>query len=595
MRLAGVIPLCLLASALAAQETRGVIFGRVLDPSGAPVAGAAVAVENTDTNTSADLLANPTGYYEANLLLPGNYRVSAAVSGFKKTVRDGIVLPLSTRLEINLALELGAITESVSVTAQAPLLDTSTVSSGRVMDNRSVMDLPVIANNTMVLVKMTPGIQTSGVNDYLGPHSNVGASDYSIGGNVGGNEWSIDGVPNNGAGRRSAYLPHSDTVQEMKVETSNFDASIGHTTGVSVTMMTRTGANDYHGTLTEQHWRISLQRQLGADMLVDVAYAATWSDRVPLTQSLSPLPERFWAGGLVRNNDIANNLNSNVTNPFRLANLAGLQTSDPLIYQDLSTLGFFTSGTIRKNQLLRAFPHMSGVSTATAPLGEARTHGLEVTFQRRFSKGFNLNLGYTRLRTREADFFNDEFDSLPAWRQSNDGRPHRLVASGIYELPFGKGRPFATGGLWSHLLGGFQIAATYECQPGPLIGWGNVFYYGEIEDIAAGVRTLDRWFNTDGFERVAARGPAAYHRRVFPTRIEGLRADFANQWNTNLQRDFRLKEGLTLQLRVDALNLQNRTQFQAPNATPTSTDFGRVTAQTNTRNRFIQVQGRLRF
>jgi hypothetical protein len=345
----------------------------------------------------------------------------------------------------------------------------------------------------------------------------------------------------------------------------------------------------------QQRWRISLQRQLGADMLVDVAYAATRADRVPLTQSLSPLSERFWAGGLVRNNDIANNLNSNVTNPFRITNFAGLQTSEPLIYQDLSTQGFFTSGTIRKNQLLRAFPHMNGVSTATAPLGAARTHGLEVTFQRRFSKGFNLNLGYTRLKAREADFFNDEFDALPTWRESGDGRPHRLVASGIYELPFGKGRPFAPSGLWSHVLGGFQIAATYEYQPGPLIGWSNVFYHGELEDIATGVRTLDRWFNTDGFERVSAKGPAAFHRRVFPTRIEGLRADFANQWNTNLQRDFRLKEGLMLQLRVDAINLQNRTQFQAPSTTPTSTDFGRVTAQTNTRNRFIQVQGRLRF
>ena len=112
--------------------------------------------------------------------------MSAEFTGFKKAIRGGVTLPLGTRLEIDLKLDLGAVTGSVSVEAQAPLLDTSTVSSGRVMDNRSVMDLPVVANNTMVLVKMTPGIQTSGVNDYLGPHSNVGASEYSVGGNVGG-------------------------------------------------------------------------------------------------------------------------------------------------------------------------------------------------------------------------------------------------------------------------------------------------------------------------------------------------------------------------------------------------------------------------
>jgi hypothetical protein len=183
-----------------------------------------VIVENVDTGTQMRLTTNETGYYEANLLLPGNYRVSAEYTGFKRTVRSGVVLSLNARIEINLTLELGAMTESVSVIAEAPLLDTSTVSSGRIVDNRNVMDLPVVANNTMVLVKLTPGVQTSGVNDYLGPNSNVGASEYWLGGRVGGNEWAIDGVPNNGASRRSAYLPHADTVQEMKVETSNFDA-----------------------------------------------------------------------------------------------------------------------------------------------------------------------------------------------------------------------------------------------------------------------------------------------------------------------------------------------------------------------------------
>ncbi len=89
--------------------------------------------------------------------------------------------------------------------------------------------------------------------------------------------------------------------------------------------------------------------------------------------------------------------------------------------------------------------------------------------------------------------------------------------------------------------------------------------------------------------------PAAFHRRVFPTRISGLRGDGANQWNANVQREFGLREGVWLQFRVDALNLANRTQFASPNVNPYSTDFGRVTSQTNTRNRFIQAQMRLRF
>jgi hypothetical protein len=1184
------------------------IFGRVLDPSGAPVVGASVQVENTGTGAVSQLSTNDTGYYEANLLLPGDYKLSAEANGFKKTVRSGIVLPLSTRLEIELTLEIGAVTETVAVTAQAPLLDTSTVSSGRVLDNRSVMDLPVIANNTMVLVKLTPGIQTSGVNDYLGPHSNAGASDYNTAGNVGGNEWSIDGVPNNGAGRRSAYLPVTDTVQEMKVETSSFDASIGHTSGINVTMMTRSGTNGLHGSATLQHWqqrwhgapffakqlyyrriaeaeargdragadalraedkqssgrsnnwatavggpvwipkiidgrnrlffffsyqgnkdsvadlparinntvptmadregdfsrhllvnaglyqlydpltvradparathyirnpfpnniipqsrianpayrfysgvlpvpnndtdprreplnnflnttaplirdykaysnrvdfnatsshrlfgrwsyndwineaddftyttmrglhslrqtrtnlggtvdwvytpnsstvldvavaannyqegnrpdvplqfkpsdvglpayldakagdqhilpqmtiagyrtisrnyptftdfrtltgkadlthirgnhslragfdargqfrtgggggntssnyafnnqwtrrnddtftpagnlahswaafmmglpnsmtiattdsyallnpyyagyvqddwritprltinaglrleyelgpterynrmighldasaelpisqaaeaayarnpipelpasqfnvaggsiypgssgasrrlwnselmwlprigvawqlqpktvvrggyglfydtlnvlnegpdqtgysrttstqlsndfgvtwlagdpyrgispmmdpfpirangtrfdepvrdslglmakagrgysfgrydvkharqqrwRLGLQRQFGESYVIDVAYAGSWSDRVYVDRNLMPLPEQYWTDGLTRNDGVATSMNANVTNPFRLTNFAALATSSPLVYQDMSTLGFFTSGTIRRNQLLRAYPHMSTLVDTFSPDGRVKTHALEVQLQKRFSRGFNLNLAYTRLYGRSATTFFNEFDAEPFWQEDADTRPHRFTATGIYELPFGKGRAFAQSGWLSWIVGGFQMAATYEYQPGPLLNWGNVFYYGDLSDIGTGERTLDRWFNTADFERNSARGPAAFHRRIFPYQVEGLRADMTNQWNANVQRDFRIREGLVFQARVDAINLQNRSQFAGPNMNPLSSEFGRITSQTNTRNRFIQVQGRIRF
>jgi hypothetical protein len=127
------------------------------------------------------------------------------------------------------------------------------------------------------------------------------------------------------------------------------------------------------------------------------------------------------------------------------------------------------------------------------------------------------------------------------------------------------------------------------------LNWGNLFYTGDTANIVSGERTLDRWFNPSGFETVAARGPAAFHRRVFPTRIDGVRADMTNQWNVNLQRDFRIKERVTFQVRVDALNIQNRTQFGDPGLNPYSTDFGRITSQTNTRNRFLQLQGRIRF
>jgi len=297
----------------------------------------------------------------------------------------------------------------------------------------------------------------------------------------------------------------------------------------------------------------------------------------------------------VRDNAVASNMNSNVTNPFSLTNFEELRRTNPGVYQDMATVAYFTSPTIRKERLLRPYPQMNSLTNSLVNSGEVKTHSIELMVQRRFSRGFNLNFSYTRMWDRTADFYSNEFDALPAWRESNESRPHRVTATGIYEFPFGKGRRWLQSGVLNHIFGGFQAAATFEWQPGPLISFPNLFYTGDLANIDTGQRTLDRWFNTDGFEKRSAFQPAAFHRRVFPTRIDGLRRDSTNQWNVNLQRNFRLKERVTLELRADALNIQNRTQFSDPNTTPTSTDFGRVTAQTNTRNRFIQVQGRLRF
>src|SRR5262249_20134108 len=142
-----------------------------------------------------------------------------------------------------------------SVTAEAPLLETNNVTSGRVLDNKSVMELPVMGNSAITLVRLTPGMQTGGVNNYLALHSNLGGSDYQVDGNVGGNSWTLDGSPNIGPSRRLAYLPYTDAVSEFKVETSNFDASIGQSSGAAVTMISKSGANDLHGTATWQHWQ----------------------------------------------------------------------------------------------------------------------------------------------------------------------------------------------------------------------------------------------------------------------------------------------------------------------------------------------------
>jgi hypothetical protein len=175
----------------------------------------------------------------------------------------------------------------------------------------------------------------------------------------------------------------------------------------------------------------------------------------------------------------------------------------------------------------------------------------------------------------------NEFETTPRiWYPTNNARPHRITATGIFELPFGKGRRFLQSGVLNHVVGGWQLAATFEFQNGPLLGWGNLFYYGNVDtfgkDASNVAQSLDQWFNTGlQFEKNANNTPAAFHVRVFPRVFNELRADGLKQWNANLVRNFRIWENVKLQMRADVINLQNRSQFAGPDLSPTSSTFGR--------------------
>jgi hypothetical protein len=352
-----------------------------------------------------------------------------------------------------------------------------------------------------------------------------------------------------------------------------------------------------------QRWRAGVQRELWGNMLVEAAYWGQYGDRLFPNQALrlDALPAQYWNTTNVRNNTIATNLNQQVPNPFHISNFESLRTSNPLLYQHLTTLGQFTSTTIAKNRLLRPFPQMNGLNDSAQNTGSARTHALELNFQRRFAQGFNLNASYSRILQENRVFLDNEFDTEPTIRYASDtARPHRFTATGIYELPFGKGRAFFQKGILNHVLGGWQVAATYEFQNGPLLAWGNIFYKGDLstfaDDVTSNSKNWDQWFNTSlPFERASANQPAAFQARVFPRFFNGVRADGLNQWNANVLRRIRIKERVSLELRGDFINLQNRSQVNPPDLSVTSTNFGRITSQTSSLNRFIQIQARLQF
>ena len=162
---------------------------------------------------------------------------------------------------------------------------------------------------------------------------------------------------------------------------------------------------------------------------------------------------------------------------------------------------------------------------------------------RRFSNGltgfasFNVNaVRYNRTV--------EEFDREPTlWQGSNDARPWRLAGVASYELPFGRGRQFLTdGGVLAAVAGNWQITGTWEYQPGALLDWGgqNIFFNGDLDDIALDDPTREQWFNIDaGFERDPARIPAAFQTRAFPFRIDGVRGQPLMFTNMSIQRSFR--------------------------------------------------------
>jgi hypothetical protein len=249
-----VLGLAMLAGACLAQEARGRILGRVSDTTGAVIPGADVLIENLATGTSTRAATNEQGNYQAPFLILGTYRVTVEKAGFKRFVRDGIELRVDDRLEINVTLEVGGIAETVTVSAETPLLETTNASMGQVVDARRVAELPIPHGVPFHLIKLAPGANfTQSHARFDQPYAPSHMAAYAMdGARSGRNELSLDGVPNTStAGNNeviSSYVPPADVVAEFKVQTAPFDASVGQTEGGVVNVSLKSGTNALHGT-----------------------------------------------------------------------------------------------------------------------------------------------------------------------------------------------------------------------------------------------------------------------------------------------------------------------------------------------------------
>ena len=238
--------LVLAAGFAAAQESRGSITGTVTDSSGAIVPGATIVATRKATNLTVTATADAQGNYNLLYLPVGEYAVTAELMGFKKTGRT-VEVRVGDRLTLNLKLEPGGITELVEVVAGSPLLETASGSSGQVIDAERIARLPLSDGNPFVLARLAPGAAYTGDLKFSRPFDNAGTASIVADGATGGNEFTLDGTTNNAHGRRVAYVPPTDAVEEFKVETATYDAQQGHTAGATVNVSMKSGTNALHG------------------------------------------------------------------------------------------------------------------------------------------------------------------------------------------------------------------------------------------------------------------------------------------------------------------------------------------------------------
>ena len=236
----------------AAQETRGSLSGIVTDGSGAVVARAGLQLTNTETGVVMTAISNDAGLYRFLFLNPGQYKLVASMAGFKTFERDRIQLNVSEAGTLPVVLEVGAQSERITVSAEAPLIEAEKADHGMVIDNKKVVDIPINTRNPIMLAALSNGITPTGGSTLdQKPFSNSADGSWSINGGVGSTvEFLLDGAPNNtiyNGVTTVANVPSVDAVQEFKVMTSTYDAQYGHTGGGAINISLKSGTNSLHG------------------------------------------------------------------------------------------------------------------------------------------------------------------------------------------------------------------------------------------------------------------------------------------------------------------------------------------------------------
>jgi hypothetical protein len=235
---------------LSGQQETASITGQITDPSGAVIPGARVTIKNQASGASFVSVSDSDGFYRAPQLRPAVYTISATASGFSTIVREGVEARVNDRLRVDLALQVGSVSESVMVTGAPPLLQTEDATVGQVVDNQKIVELPLNGRSWLQLALLSPGAVTYGTYDSYNPQSQV----MNLGGNrTNQTDFLIDGADNTSfviTGGAQAHPP-VDSLQEFKVQTNNYAPDTGRLGGSVVNATIKSGTNSFHGSAYE--------------------------------------------------------------------------------------------------------------------------------------------------------------------------------------------------------------------------------------------------------------------------------------------------------------------------------------------------------
>ncbi|MFN0108563.1 MAG: TonB-dependent receptor domain-containing protein [Blastocatellia bacterium] len=240
---------CCLAASASAQSFTGTIVGTVKNANGEVISGAQIVITEVQTNKLATAITNSDGYYNSPPLAVGQYRVEARMTGFRSAARNNLVLQIQQSLLADFTLEVGQVSETVEVTAQTPVLETTSSVLGKVVDNRRILDLPLNTRNVYSLIFLTPGVSGSIGNNYNQMSYSVNGARPTMMDTV------IDGVtasfPTVNGFTGISIFPSVDAIQEFKVMGATYPAEFGRSLGSVLNVVFKSGTNQFHGSAYE--------------------------------------------------------------------------------------------------------------------------------------------------------------------------------------------------------------------------------------------------------------------------------------------------------------------------------------------------------